>query len=118
MSLGWKPQRRLLAMDSKSTAGDVNDEDSSGDDKKELTLGPDLLLQIERRNKKFEARTRKWLEQVVVGMSLCPFAEKPIKENKLKIYVLRGDDLDVILPMVHAEMERRVEVPGTSLSKE
>jgi len=34
--------------------------------------------------------TRNWINRVVVGLSLCPFAEKPIKDGKLSIYVVRG----------------------------
>ena len=35
-------------------------------------------------------QTRLWVEQVVIGLNLCPFASKPVKENKVA-YIAAGD---------------------------
>ena len=75
------------------------------------------MKRIGQKNLEYERETREWLQRVVVGMSLCPFAERPLKENKLKIVVVRGDDIDIILTLLHGEMAQRVELPGTTLGK-
>jgi len=35
-------------------------------------------------------QTRLWVEQVVIGLNLCPFAAKPVKDNKVT-YIAAGD---------------------------
>jgi len=36
--------------------------------------------------------TLRWIEQTVVGLNLCPFAERPLQQNKLAIDIVRGSD--------------------------
>ena len=35
-------------------------------------------------------QTKLWVEQVVIGLNLCPFASKPVKDNKVA-YIAAGD---------------------------
>ena len=35
-------------------------------------------------------QTKRWVEQVVIGLNLCPFASKPVKDNKVA-YIAAGD---------------------------
>jgi len=35
-------------------------------------------------------QTRLWVEQVVIGLNLCPFASKPVKENRVA-YIVASD---------------------------
>lgn len=39
-----------------------------------------------------EARTLTWIRKSVIGLNLCPFAERPMKQKELYINVVRGDD--------------------------
>jgi len=38
----------------------------------------------------YGAEVRKWLEGVVIGLNLCPFASKPFLENRIRIVVNEG----------------------------
>jgi hypothetical protein len=60
-----------------------------------------------------ERQTMMWVRRVVVGLNLCPFAKKPMLENKLSIHVVV--DMDRLLPTCLAEMARLSETSGTSL---
>lgn len=58
-------------------------------------------------------RTLQWVRRVVIGLNLCPFAEKPYREkNGLRVVTVRGGDKDdsrgELLRAVRAEMERLV----------
>ena len=62
-----------------------------------------------------ERVTRDWFDRIVVGWNLCPFADRPNKEGKLKIEVVRGTDEQDILATVLGECIVRQELPGTTL---
>ena len=66
-------------------------------------------------NEEVRARTLGWIKRVVVGMNLCPFAEKPTKQQRLKIDVVRGDNEEKILQHILSEMFDRCHIPGTTL---
>lgn len=42
------------------------------------------------------ARTRRWLERIVIGLSLCPFARHPYANEKIK-FVLEPSNSDQII---------------------
>lgn len=44
-----------------------------------------------------------WLEEVVIGLGLCPFALKPIREARHKIYV--SDAVDTAMALMDLEQE-------------
>ena len=59
-----------------------------------------------------------WVRRVVIGLNLCPFAEKPFKgisDGKMKFEVIRGQDEEEIIRQVLAECFVRTAKPGTSL---
>lgn len=60
-----------------------------------------------------EARTRRWIEQVVVGLSLCPFA-RPVLPT-LRIAVTPARDLEALLGALAAELGRLVGSDPTAL---
>ncbi|KAL7478269.1 hypothetical protein ACHAW6_004046 [Cyclotella cf. meneghiniana] len=62
-----------------------------------------------------ESQTLEWIRKVVIGYNLCPFAEKPLRENKLKLSVVRGNDDEIIASTVLYEMIAQTERPGTTL---
>jgi hypothetical protein len=59
--------------------------------------------------------TQAWLKRVVIGMHLCPFAERPSREGKLKIEIIRGNDEEIIFTHVLTELIKRQDSPGTTL---
>ena len=65
----------------------------------------------------FRGRTYTWLKNAIVKLNLCPFAEKPLKQNILKIIEFEGgneNDKELCLVLVD-EMLRLENEPGTSL---
>jgi hypothetical protein len=59
--------------------------------------------------------TLDWLEQVVIGLNLCPFAERPYKLNTVSIQVIYGTNQMDILTSVLSECIHRQTAPGTTL---
>jgi len=59
-----------------------------------------------------------WVQRVVIGLNLCPFAEKPfrtISNGTMKFEVIQGQDEEEIIRQVLAECFVRTTKPGTSL---
>ena len=58
-------------------------------------------------------RTKSWIDQVVIGLQLCPFAEQPYKNNVISYHILRSLEghkviqklLDLITEMVTSKVE-------------
>ncbi len=48
--------------------------------------------------------TRQWLEQVVIGLGLCPFAARPTLENRVRIQVCVDDTELDLLESLHEEL--------------
>ena len=67
-------------------------------------------------DEKVEERTYQWLRRVVIGLNLCPFAREPTLAKQLRIVVCRGNDEDLILETVCAEVEALVESARISTS--
>ncbi len=47
----------------------------------------------------------RWLNDVVVGLNLCPFAGKPAKENRVRFFVSRAVDDENLLQDLEQEMK-------------
>ena len=62
-----------------------------------------------------ESKTMNWIRKVVIGYNLCPFAEKPLRENKLNISVVRGNDHKEVASAVLHDMIYHSEKPGTTV---
>lgn len=60
-------------------------------------------------------RTLQWLKGVVIGLNFCPFAERPLLQQQLRMEVIEGTDQVDILARVLAECFLRQSQPGTSL---
>lgn len=41
-------------------------------------------------------KTKNWLEKIVIGLNLCPFAKHPFKSEKIRYIVHEGSDLNVL----------------------
>ena len=62
-----------------------------------------------------EDKTLNWLKQVVIGLNLCPFADLPLRREKIKVDVIRGSDEEKIMLHVTSELLDRCSIPGTTL---
>lgn len=51
-----------------------------------------------------EAAVQSWLEGVVIGLNLCPFAHKPFRDDRVRMVVELADDYDTILERMLAEL--------------
>lgn len=51
------------------------------------------------------ARTRRWLERVVIGLNLCPFAQPVHAGNRIRFCVCRATTETALLAALSAELE-------------
>jgi uncharacterized protein len=49
--------------------------------------------------------TRQWVEQVVVGFNLCPFAKRELVKNRVRILVSKADSEQALLADLVGELE-------------
>ena len=55
---------------------------------------------LQRSDETVLSKTSSWIENVVVGLNLCPFAERSIKLDQLKLDLVRGKDEEEIISSV------------------
>lgn len=55
--------------------------------------------------------TRKWVEDVVVGYNLCPFAKRELVRNRVRFVVSEAVTEDELLQALHAELQRLDDEP-------
>jgi hypothetical protein len=48
--------------------------------------------------------TRRWLERVVIGLNLCPFARAPFVQQRVRFRVSRAQDEDALLADLREEL--------------
>ena len=62
-----------------------------------------------------EIAVRKWLEEVVIGLNLCPFAARPNKRGQIRIVVVRPENEDALISALQGELERLDASPPEAL---
>ncbi|MBW7470683.1 DUF1415 domain-containing protein [Marinobacter sp. M216] len=55
--------------------------------------------------------TRKWVEDVVVGYNLCPFAKRELVRDRVRFAVSDAADEDALLQALHSELQRLNDEP-------
>ena len=55
--------------------------------------------------------TRKWVEDVVVGYNLCPFAKRELVKDRVRFVVTDAENEDDLLKALHAELQRLEDEP-------
>lgn len=63
----------------------------------------------------FEKTTIAWVKRVVIGLKLCPFAKRPLRERILYTRLVEETDESVVVDILQKEMEQRLDYPGTTL---
>ena len=94
------------------------------DDKRRKADNKELPIEIKRtaeeieemkENAVLEEEVKQWLKDVVVGLNLCPFAERPMREKKLRIFTVRGNDDEKLLSSIMVVLMLQESTPGTSI---
>ena len=61
------------------------------------------------------ADVEQWLDEVVIGLDLCPFATHPRRERRVRIAVSHATDEEALLNDLQAELERLSDTPVAEL---
>ncbi|MDA9556418.1 DUF1415 domain-containing protein [Vibrio sp.] len=56
-----------------------------------------------------------WLDNVVIGLNLCPFAAKPKRNNQIKIHVSQSTNEDCLLEDIRLQLVELDNTPATQL---
>jgi hypothetical protein len=59
--------------------------------------------------------TRQWVERAVIGLKLCPFAEKPHVNGQVRYVVSRADTPEALLGDLMRELEVLAEAPSAKI---
>ncbi|MCY2967000.1 MAG: DUF1415 domain-containing protein [Planctomycetota bacterium] len=62
-----------------------------------------------------ERDVRVWLERVVIGLNLCPFAGQPYRNGTVRIVISDSATPDSLLAELRTELQRLDETPATEL---
>ena len=62
-----------------------------------------------------EAAVRRWLETIVIGLNLCPFAARPFRAGQVRIVVSDAKDELALLTELQLELKRLDETPAAEL---
>jgi hypothetical protein len=62
-----------------------------------------------------ESAVRQWLDRVVIGLNLCPFAAKPVRGGQLRVFVSAATTELDLLTDLQLELARLDETPPEQL---
>ncbi|WP_343216892.1 DUF1415 domain-containing protein [Kistimonas asteriae] len=60
-------------------------------------------------------RIQQWLDDVVIGLNLCPFAARPRRQKRIRITVTQTDSEEVLLEALQQELELIDKTPATEI---
>jgi hypothetical protein len=60
-----------------------------------------------------ERATRQWLDDVVIGLNLCPFAKKEVVKQRVRFRMSDAASEDALLEALHDELQHLEEHPET-----
>lgn len=61
------------------------------------------------------ANVARWLNEVVIGLNLCPFSAKPTRENRVRFFVSSAQDDEALLQDLQQEMELLDQKPASEI---
>lgn len=61
------------------------------------------------------ANVARWLNEVVIGLNLCPFSGKPTRENRVRFFVSSATDDELLLQDLQQEMELLDQKPACDI---
>lgn len=59
--------------------------------------------------------TVQWIQKTVIGLTLCPFAERPFKTKELSLHIIRGNDPPSIAEAVTEQLLLKRDQRGTAI---
>ena len=62
-----------------------------------------------------EQQVKQWLEDVVIGLNLCPFAAKPNRNKQIRIFVSEDDNENDLLETIYMQFKELDETPPETL---
>jgi len=62
-----------------------------------------------------ESAVRQWLDSVVIGLNLCPFAGRPAREGRVRVCVSEAADDLALLTELQFELQKLDETPPAQL---
>jgi len=62
-----------------------------------------------------EGQVRAWLETIVIGLNLCPFAGRPFRENRIRVFVSDATTGVELLTDLQLELARLADTPAAEL---
>lgn len=66
------------------------------------------VLQSVIRNMNTINKTKNWIEKMVIGLNLCPFAKQPFRTGKIRYVVVEETNLSKLVEVLMLEMRRLV----------
>lgn len=60
-------------------------------------------------------QVQQWLENVVIGLNLCPFAAKPNRNKQIQIFISEANDEDVLLEEIYQQLKKLDSTPVKEL---
>jgi len=60
-------------------------------------------------------KTKKWVEEFVIGLNLCPFAGKPFSQDLIRYEIIDGDDIKAITDILMKELLLLQKTPATEI---
>ena len=60
-------------------------------------------------------QVNQWLNDVVIGLNLCPFAAKPQRNNQIKIFVSNAENEHALLEDIHNQLLELEQKPAEEL---
>lgn len=64
---------------------------------------------------RFVSQTRRWISSVVIGLNLCPFAQRVLKEDKIRYVVTETKIAEELLQILSSELEVLASTPIDSV---
>jgi len=61
------------------------------------------------------AETQRWLDQVVIGLNLCPFAAEPRRDRQIRIQVSAAQKTEALLLELQSELRYLAQTPAQTL---
>ena len=60
-------------------------------------------------------QVQQWLEEVVIGLNLCPFAAKPNRNKQIQIFISEATDEQVLLEEIYQQLKKLDSTPVEQL---
>ena len=109
----------LLPLHYKSTPSDISSGDEEDwDDASIEALSARPVVDLPPgapSDQEVESATLRWIKRVVIGLNLCPFAERPLKTKELTFHVVRGDNPEHIIEAVTEQLLLKRDEIGTAM---